>query len=183
MQVSYSIYALCHIAYSICRCHKGLMGQSKVSYVFSGNPVLLLESHMGHSQFYSTFSLLYPQHGTGCHACGWYAVHANSLHLLKNIYLFGCVRSQRHVGSLLWYAGHMQALHCSQQASLVEVHILQLWCVGSQHKGSAVCELSCPIAHGILVPQPWIKPLYPASEGGFLTTEPSGKPLSSSPFG
>ena len=142
MQVSYRIYAICHkchIYYSICRCHIGLMQQSMVSYVFSMNPVLLLGSRMGHSQFYSTFSLLYSQHGTGCHACGWYAVDANSLHLLKNIYLCGGVRSQmQHVGSLLWYAGHMQALHCSPQASLVEVRILQLWCKGSIAQG-----LSC----------------------------------------
>lgn len=38
---------------------------------------------MGHPWFYLTFSLLYLQHGTGCHACGWCAGHANSLlHLL-----------------------------------------------------------------------------------------------------
>ena len=132
-------------SYSICRCHIGLMEQSEVSYVFSENPVLLLGSRMGHSQFYSTFSLLYPQHGTGCHACGWYAVDANSLHLLKNIYLFGCVGSQmQHVGSLLWYAGHMQALHCSQQASLVEVRILQLWCVSSIAQGLTCASAQLP---------------------------------------
>ena len=37
--------------------------------------------------------------------------------------------------------------------------------------------LSCPIACGILVPLPGIKPLSPALEGGFLTIGPPGKSL------
>ena len=37
--------------------------------------------------------------------------------------------------------------------------------------------LSCPVACGILVPQPGIKPVSPALEGGFLTTGPPGKSL------
>ena len=36
--------------------------------------------------------------------------------------------------------------------------------------------LSCPAAHGILVPRPGIEPLSPALEGRFLTTGPPGKP-------
>ena len=35
--------------------------------------------------------------------------------------------------------------------------------------------LNCPIACGILVPQPGIKPVSPALEGRFLTTGPPGK--------
>ena len=31
------------------------------------------------------------------------------------------------------------------------------------------------MASGILVPRPGIEPMPPASEGGFLTTEPPGK--------
>ena len=38
-----------------------------------------------------------------------------------------------------------------------------------------VCRLSCPTAHGILVPGPGIEPASPASAGGFLTTGPPGK--------
>ena len=37
--------------------------------------------------------------------------------------------------------------------------------------------LSCPAAHGILVPRPGIEPASPALEGGFLTTGPPGKSL------
>ena len=39
--------------------------------------------------------------------------------------------------------------------------------------------LSCPSACGILVPQPGIEPASPALEGGFLTTGPPGKSVSS----
>ena len=41
----------------------------------------------------------------------------------------------------------------------------------------AACGLSCPVACGILVPRPGIKPVSLALEGGFLTTEPPGKSL------
>ena len=46
-----------------------------------------------------------------------------------------------------------------------------------QHTGSVVAELrlTCPEASGILVPQPGMEPVYPALEGGFLTTGPPGK--------
>ena len=46
---------------------------------------------------------------------------------------------------------------------------LLLWCGGSR-----ACGLSCPMACGILVPQPGIEPVSPALEGGFLTTGPPG---------
>ena len=39
----------------------------------------------------------------------------------------------------------------------------------------AAHELTCSRAHGILVPWPGIKPMSPALEGRFLTTEPPGK--------
>ena len=38
-----------------------------------------------------------------------------------------------------------------------------------------MCELSYPAARGILLPRPGIEPMYPALEGGFLTTGPPGK--------
>jgi len=46
-----------------------------------------------------------------------------------------------------------------------------------QYPGSltAIHGLSGPIACGILVPQPGIKPAFPALEGRFLTTGPLGK--------
>ena len=37
--------------------------------------------------------------------------------------------------------------------------------------------LNCTEACGILMPPPGIEPTFPALEGGFLTTGPSGKPL------
>ena len=57
-----------------------------------------------------------------------------------------------------------------------------VFCCGTwapEHMGSvvAVHGLSCPVACGILVPQPGIKPASPALEGGFLTTGPPGKSL------
>ena len=59
----------------------------------------------------------------------------------------------------LWHSG-----------SLVVVH-------GLQSAGSvvAVPGLCCPVASGILIPQPGIKPVSPALEGRFLTTGPPGK--------
>jgi len=54
---------------------------------------------------------------------------------------------------------------CSMWASLVVAH-----------------RFNCPIAWGILVPQPGIEPLSPALEGGFLTTGPPGKFLASTSY-
>ena len=61
-----------------------------------------------------------------------------------------------------------QGLHCSIWDPL-------LW-----HKGFSLVValgLSCPVACGILVPQPGIEPESPALEGGFLTTRPPGKSI------
>ena len=38
-----------------------------------------------------------------------------------------------------------------------------------------VHRLRCPVACVLLVPRPGIEPRSPASDGGFLTTEPPGK--------
>ena len=48
---------------------------------------------------------------------------------------------------------------------------------GLGHAGSVVVShgFSCPVACGILVPQPGIKPTSPPLEGKFLTTGPPGK--------
>ena len=54
-------------------------------------------------------------------------------------------------------------------------------CVESQlrHVGCFIADsvhrLSCSVACRILVPPPGIKSRSPALQGGFLTTEPSGK--------
>ena len=47
-----------------------------------------------------------------------------------------------------------------------------------EHTGLVVAahRLNCITSCGILVPQPEIKPVSPALEGGFLTTGPPGKP-------
>ena len=49
---------------------------------------------------------------------------------------------------------------------------LRLWLSGT---AVVACELSCPSACRILVPQTGIKPLFPALQGRFLTTGPPGK--------
>ena len=56
---------------------------------------------------------------------------------------------------------------------------LRLW-----HAGSVIVVhgLSCPMAYGILVPQPGMAPGPPALEGRFLTTGPPGKPPESKFF-
>ena len=62
-----------------------------------------------------------------------------------------------------------QVFRCRRKA-------LYLWYSGSVE---AVPMLSCPMACGILVPQPGIKSVPPALEDGFLTTRPPGKSLDS----
>ena len=51
---------------------------------------------------------------------------------------------------------------------------LLLRCTGSV---VAVSGLNCFVACEILVPQPGVKPTYPALQGGFLTAGPPGKSL------
>ena len=60
------------------------------------------------------------------------------------------------------------------------IAVSQLLSCGTQApecSGSVVAthQLSCPMACGILVPQPGIKSEAPALEGGFLTPEPPEK--------
>ena len=52
-----------------------------------------------------------------------------------------------------------------------------VWTFSSYMRTSliVVCGLSCPVACGILVPQPGIEPVFPALEGGSFTTGPAGK--------
>ena len=45
-------------------------------------------------------------------------------------------------------------------------------CTGSE---IVVLRLSWSGARGIFVPQPWIKPMSPAQQGGFISTGPPGK--------
>ena len=49
------------------------------------------------------------------------------------------------------------------------------WASEQESLGSAVapCRLGCPMACGILVPQPEIEPTSPALEGDALTTGPT----------
>ena len=60
------------------------------------------------------------------------------------------------------------------------IAVSQLLSCGTQApecSGSVVAthQLSCPMACGILVPQPEMEPTSPALEGGFLTTGLPGK--------
>ena len=69
--------------------------------------------------------------------------------------IFGCVRSQlRHTGSPWLRVAFSLVAVC----------------------GPSSCVDSCPSLCGILIPQPGIKPKFPALEGGFLIPGPPGKP-------
>ena len=59
----------------------------------------------------------------------------------------------------------VQILNCGMQAQ------------GRAASGAVICGLLCSEACGILVPQPRIKPAFPALTGRFLITRPPGKPL------
>ena len=62
----------------------------------------------------------------------------------------------------------MQDLHCSLWDSLVLACRLQsLWA-----SVSVAQRISCPGAHGILVPQPGVEPGPPALQGRFFTRPP-----------
>ena len=52
------------------------------------------------------------------------------------------------------------------------------WVLSLRRESSVVVArgLSCPVACGILVPQPGIEPSSPALGGGFFTTGPPGSP-------
>ena len=56
-----------------------------------------------------------------------------------------------------------------------------LWSMDSRASGLSSCGigLSCPMACGILAPQPGIEPTSPTLEGGFLTTGPQENPKTS----
>ena len=96
-------------------------------------------------------------------------------HKLKAYFNFGLcwVFIAAHGLSLVVSGGYAscgaQVFHCSG---------FSLQSMGSWHLGSvvAVHSLSCPLACGILVPAPGIKPVYLGLGGGFLTTGPSGSP-------
>ena len=66
-----------------------------------------------------------------------------------------------------WAPGRMGSVVCST------------WALSLRRASSVVvaCRLSCPVACGILVPQPGIEPTSSALEGGFFTIGPRGKSL------
>ena len=69
------------------------------------------------------------------------------------------------------------------QVSVVACRLLSSCGVRAPEPSGSVAatrRLSCPVACGILVPWPGIKPVSPALEGRFLTTGPPGKSLPSS---
>ena len=123
------------------------------------------------------------------------------IYFFSFLYLFfGCVGSQlwhagsslRHVGScvvVLWLfvVVHGLLFSCGMQvfSSPVAARGLQsTWALqfvahglSLRRRSSVVvaCGLSCPVACGILVPQPGIEPVSPALKGRFFTTGPPGK--------
>ena len=70
--------------------------------------------------------------------------------------------------------------YCAQDLSL-GMQRLWLWCTasldGAHGLSSCSARLSCPVACGILVPQPGIKLVSPTLKGGFLNPGPPGKSL------
>ena len=75
---------------------------------------------------------------------------------------FGCAGSQlQYWGSLFWHVGFSRAVAPGLQSPW----ILQLWREGFSLV--VVHRLSCPMACGILVPQPGTESVSPALAGGF----------------
>ena len=62
---------------------------------------------------------------------------------------------------------------CSARGLCCSVLNLSFWQLGSV---VAALRLSCPLACGILVPQPGVKPTPPALQGGFLPPGPLASP-------
>ena len=91
------------------------------------------------------------------------SINVNSSHLssLLAAFIRNCFTFKKKSMYLCWIlvAAHGLLFSCG------------MWALG--HMGSVVAAhgLSCPMACGILVPQPGIKPMSPALEGRFLTTE------------
>ena len=71
----------------------------------------------------------------------------------------------------------MLGLSCGMQDLRCGRRDLSLRARAPECTGSVVAArgLSCPVARGILVPQPGIELASPALRDGFLTTGPSGK--------
>ena len=53
--------------------------------------------------------------------------------------------------------------------------VMDLVVMGINCSYAVVMQLNCPVACGILLPEPGIEPMSPALEGGVLTTGLSGK--------
>ena len=76
-----------------------------------------------------------------------------------------------------------QDLHCGVRAPERAGRLLSSCSAWAPERTASVVaarRLSCPVACGILVPLPGIKPTSPALEGIFLTTGPPGKSLGDS---
>ena len=88
---------------------------------------------------------------------------------MRTTWQAGGAEMGRFVGrscNIFW--GAALGLFCSARVSLVVEHGFQ-----SELASLALAYgFSCPVACGIFVPGPGIKPTSPALEGGFLTTEP-----------
>ena len=74
-----------------------------------------------------------------------------------------------------------QALRCGAGSSLWHGLLSSCGTQAPGHVGSVVAAvgLSCPMVCWILVPRPGLEPVSPEMEGGFFTTGPPGKSLSS----
>ena len=89
-------------------------------------------------------------------------------------------RAPEHTGSVVVAHGlsSCDVWAPEHAGSIVVAHGLSscgTWALECTDSVDLACRLSCPVACGILVPQPGIKPMSPALEGGFLITGPPGE--------
>ena len=105
--------------------------------------------------------------GENGYVCVWLNPSAVCLNLLQCFYFF------------IFYILLRWVFIVVHGTSLVVNHGLCRVCVftdcSTQTSLFAVCRFGCPVACGILVPQPGIEPASPALEDRFLTTGPPGK--------
>ena len=86
--------------------------------------------------------------------------------------------SLRHAGFSVVVARRFSLSSCGTQApERVDSIVCGTWALSLRRASSVVVAhaLSCPVACGILVPRPGIKPTSPALESGFFTTGLPGR--------
>ena len=118
-----------------------------------------------------------------CIAFGWAGTSSYmvlfDLNIFPLFHLFNLVYFYYFILTALGLCWGVQALHWAHRISLscITQGFFRYRAWAPEHLGSVavVLRLSCPVAYGILVPGPRIKPVSPALESRFSTTGPPGK--------